>query len=124
VPNRRQHAALLRIRPVREDEENYEGKLNLLLQFAKTDAMYLPPLPDDALDVVCNEIDFDGICQIRSSDLVLANRIASLSLVGWRIFASFSRMVIARANQRECDMRIALQHADDKAATPAGAQSS
>jgi hypothetical protein len=116
VPNRRQHAVMLRIRHVREGEANWKEKLNLLLLFAKTDAMYLPPLPGDALDVVCNQIDFDGVCQIRSSDLALANRIASLSLVGWRMFASFSRMVIARANQRECEMRIALQYASDNAA--------
>jgi hypothetical protein len=48
--------------------------------------MYLPLFPSDAADVLCNAIDFDGICQIRSENLLLASRIASLTLVGWRIF--------------------------------------
>jgi hypothetical protein len=109
VPGRRNHAALLRIREIQEGERDFRAKLNVLLRFAKTDSMYLPPLPSDAAEVLCNAVDFDGVCQIRSSDLMLANRIASLSLVGWRIFASFSRMVIARANERECQMRIALE---------------
>jgi hypothetical protein len=109
VPNRRSNAALLRIREVRKQEENAKEKLSLLLRFKRTESMYLPVLPCDRDDVLCNVIDFDGICQIRSCDLVLANRIASLSVVGWRIFASFSRMVIARANPRECEMRLALE---------------
>jgi hypothetical protein len=109
VPGRRSNAALLRIREVRKQEDNVKAKLSLLLKFKRTEAMYLPVLPCDHDDVMCNVIDFDGICQIRSSDLVLANRIASLSVAGWRIFASFSRMVIARANPRECEMRLALE---------------
>jgi hypothetical protein len=72
--------------------------------------MYLPPLTVDSDDVVGNVVQFDGICQIRSSDLLLARRIASLSLVGWRIFASFSRAVIARATPRESKMRFAIEN--------------
>jgi len=37
----------------------------------------------------CKVIEFDGLCQIRSPHLILANRIASLSVASWRIFASF-----------------------------------
>jgi hypothetical protein len=109
VPGRRSNAALLRIHEVRKQEDNVKEKLSLLLKFKRTESMYLPALPCDHDDVMCNVIDFDGICQIRSSDLVLANRIASLSVAGWRIFASFSRTVIARANPRECEMRLALE---------------
>jgi hypothetical protein len=109
VPKRREYAALLRVREIRENEPKVAEKLNLLLKFKRTAAMYLPALPPDPEDVTCNVVDFDGICQIRSVDLLLANRIASLSLVGWRIFASFSRMVIARANRREAEMRTALE---------------
>jgi hypothetical protein len=109
VPGRRENAVLLRIKPILETEENCAAKLNVLLQFKRTNAMYLPPLPGDSELVVCNEIDFDGVCQIKSSDLMLANRIASLSLVGWRVFASFARMVIARANERESEMRMAIE---------------
>jgi hypothetical protein len=41
---------------------------------------------------------FDEICQIRNEDLYLADRVASLTLVGWRIFSSFSRVAISRAS--------------------------
>jgi len=109
VPGRRDYAALLRIKEIREGEPDVGAKLNLLLKFMRTDSMYLPVLPSDRPDLLCNAIRFDGICQVRTRDLALANRIASLTLVGWRIFASFSRMVVARANPRECEMRAALE---------------
>jgi hypothetical protein len=109
VPDRRQYAALLRIKEIREEEPESRTKLSYLLKFTGTESMYLPALPSDAPDVLCNAIKFDGICQIRNADMALSNRIASLSLVGWRIFASFSRMVIARANPRESQMRSALE---------------
>jgi hypothetical protein len=44
--------------------------------------MYLPALPSDGEPVALNVVQFDGVCQIRSGDLLLARRIASLSLVG------------------------------------------
>ena len=109
VPGRRDYAALLRIKEIREGESDVGAKLNLLLKFMRTDSMYLPVLPSDRPDLLCNAIRFDGICQIRTRDLAVAHRIASLTLVGWRIFASFSRMVVARANPRECEMRAALE---------------
>ncbi len=108
VPERREFASLLRIKPIRKSERDAAAKLNLLLRFKRSDSMYLPVLQDDEPDVLCNVIQFDGICQLRSSDLALAGRLASLSVVGWRIFASFSRVVFARANQRECEMREAI----------------
>ena len=109
VPGRTAHASLLRILPIRKDEERAKEKLGTLLTFSRRDSMYLPALPDDTEDVVGNAISFDGICQIRSTDLFLANRAASLSLVGWRIFASFARTVMARANPREVELRMALE---------------
>jgi hypothetical protein len=109
VPNRRQYAALLRLTEIRRDEPEAKAKLSLLLRFKRSDSMYLPVLPMDRADVICNIVNFDGVCQIKSNDLVLASRIASLTLVGWRIFASFSRSVIARANPRECEMRQSLE---------------
>lgn len=109
VPNRRRYAALLRIKEIREGEPDTAAKMNLLLKFMRSESMYLPVLPSDNPDVLCNAIKFDGLCQIRSADLALSNRMASLTLVGWRIFASFSRMVIARANPRESRMRSALE---------------
>jgi hypothetical protein len=109
IPDRRKYAALLRIKEIREGEADVSAKLNLLLKFMRTESMYLPALPSDGPDVLCNAVKFDGLCQIRTADLVLSNRIASLTLVGWRIFASFSRMVIARANPREPQMRSAIE---------------
>jgi hypothetical protein len=108
VPNRRQCAALLRITSIRQSDRDWRATLALLLKFSKRESMYLPVLPGDAPDVLCNVVQFDGICQIRSTDLLLANRIASLSLVGWRIFASFSRTVIVRATNREVQIRMAI----------------
>lgn len=109
IPERRNYAALLRIKQVRESEPGAKEKLNLLLRFRRRESMYLPVLPQDDNDILCNVIDFDGICQIRSADLLLANRRASLSVAGWRIFASFSRVALARANPREREMRVAIE---------------
>lgn len=110
VPGRTVHASLLRILPIRKDEERAREKLGTLLKFSRRDSMYLPVLPDDPEDVVGNVISFEGICQIRSSDLFLARRVASLSVVGWRIFASFTRTVMARANPREVELRMAVEN--------------
>lgn len=109
VPGRREYAALLRIREVRSTVPDFKSMLSHLLKFKKTDSMYLPPLPVDRDEVMGNAIQFDGVCQIRSNDLLLANRIASLTLVGWRIFASLSRVVIARTSERECSLRAAIE---------------
>jgi hypothetical protein len=108
VPGRTLYSSLLRIVEIRREEAQAHEKLSLLLKFTRRDSMYIPPLPDDHTDVIANVMHFDGICQIHSEDLLLANRIASLSLVGWRIFASFARGVLMRANPREVAMRTAI----------------
>ncbi|MGA9624587.1 MAG: hypothetical protein WBL65_02820 [Bryobacteraceae bacterium] len=109
VPTRREVASLLRVSEIRRSDPEAKASLSLLLRFKRSSSMYLPLLPADDAGVICNVINFDGICQIRSSDLALANRLASLSLVGWRIFAAFSRVVVARANPRETEMRSSLE---------------
>ncbi len=109
VPGRSSYAALVRIVELRRDEEKAKEKLGTLLKFSRRDSMYLPVLTDDGSDVIGNVIQFDGICQIRSSELLLSHRLASLSLVGWRIFASFTRTAIARANPREVQIRSAIE---------------
>jgi len=109
VPGRTAHASLLRILPIRKDEERAKEKLGTLLKFSRRDSMYLPVLPDDSEDVVGNVISFEGICQIRSSDLFLAHRVAYLSVVGWRILATITRTVMARANPREVELRMAVE---------------
>lgn len=110
VPGRSNCSSLLRISEIRRDEEKAKEKLGTLLKFSRRDSMYLPVLPNDSEDVVGNVILFDGICQIRTEHLLLANRIASMSVVGWRIFASFVRVAMARANEREAQIRSAVEN--------------
>ena len=109
VPGRATCSSLLRIVEIKKAEQQAKEKLGMLLKFSRRDSMYIPPLPDDAEDVVGNVIQFDGMCQIKTPDLLLANRLASLSLVGWRIYASFARTVLMRANQREVTIRTAVE---------------
>ncbi len=109
VPNRKRYASLLRISQLRRSEALALEKLGVLLKFSRRDSMYLPSLPRDADDVVANAIQFDGVCQIESADLMLATRIASLSLVGWRIFGAITRSVYARANPREIEFRARIE---------------
>jgi hypothetical protein len=111
VPNRAYSSILLRIVPLSEGDTDIKQKLGQLLKFSRRDAMYLPPLPDDPLSVVGNVINFDGACQVRTDDLLLATRVASLSLIGWRIFAAFSRTAMIRANPRETEIRQAADAA-------------
>jgi hypothetical protein len=105
VPNRRDYAALFRLQPLRYDAPNTPSLLGELLKFASTRRMYLPPLPSDSKEVIGNVILFDGIVQIRLDDLLMADRLASLSLVGWRIFGSLVRIMMVRAGHSEVQMR-------------------
>jgi hypothetical protein len=110
VPGRSTVSSVLRISAIRRTEDQAKEKLGTLVKFSRRDSMYMPVMPEDAADVVGNAILFDGICQIRTADLLLANRIASLSLVGWRIYASFARVVFTRANEREVRIRTAVEN--------------
>lgn len=109
VPGRSAHGALIRVRPILRSDNGVKNTLGSLLKFARRDSMYLPPLPCDSGDVMGNLLDFQGICQIEASQLQLTERVASLSLLGWRIFASFARAVVARANPRDVEMRAAME---------------
>ncbi len=111
VPNRKAFAALLRISRIKRHDQSAKEALGTLLKFSRRDSMYLPVLPTDGEDVIANVIQFDGVCQIASDHLMLATRIASLSLVGWRIFASMVRVVFSRANPREADLREKIETA-------------
>lgn len=108
VPNRRQYAALLRVKPIRGDDPSASQLLGELLKFSSTQRMYLPPLPDDSSDVIGNAVIFDGIVQVRLEDLLVATRHASLSLVGWRIFGSLVRTLMVRAGASEVKLRSSL----------------
>jgi len=109
VPGRTSCSSVLRIMEIRRSDPEAKAKLGQLLKFTRRDSMYLPPLPDDRDEVIGNVIQFEGPCQIQTADLLLANRLASLSLVGWRIFASFARIVVARASSREVEIRTAVE---------------
>ena len=105
VPNRRQYATLLSVQPIKSNDPSAPQLLGELLKFSSTQRMYLPPLPDDPLDVLGNAVLFDGIVQVRLEDLLIATRHASLSLVGWRIFGSLVRTLMVRAGASEVKMR-------------------
>jgi hypothetical protein len=110
IPNRRQYAALLRVQPITNDDPNIKQLLGELLKFTSTQRMYLPPLRDDPLNVIANALVFDGIVQAKLEDLLLATRIASLSLVGWRIFGSLIRTIMVRTGESEEKMRSNLKN--------------
>jgi hypothetical protein len=105
IENRRQYASLLRVKPLRAEDPNVKEQLNILLKFASSKAMYLPPLIDDPDGLVGQAVDFDGVVQVRLTDLLLAKREASLSLIGWRIFGSMLRAIMVRAGDHEASLR-------------------
>ncbi|MFN5953693.1 MAG: hypothetical protein ACK6A9_13005 [Dolichospermum sp.] len=108
VKNRRKYAALLRVQPISNQNSEAKTTLSQLLQFTSTQRMYLPPFADDSSDTVGNSLLFDGIVQIHLDDLLLAQRHASLSLVGWRIFGSMVRSILVRAGEDEIKIRSSI----------------
>ena len=108
VKDRRKYAALLRVQPISNQNSEAKTTLSQLLQFTSTQRMYLPPFADDSSDIVGNSLLFDGIVQIHLDDLLLAQRHASLSLVGWRIFGSMVRSILVRAGEDEVKMRSSI----------------
>lgn len=105
VPGRRQFAALLRIQPITATTPNAKDLIGQLLKFQSTQRLYLPPLPSDTSDILANALLFDGIIQIELDKLLLADRKASLSLVGWRIFGSLLRSMLVRTGDSELQLR-------------------
>ncbi len=110
ILGRRQYASLLRIIPMKADDPKVGQTLGDLLKFTSTQRMYLPPLPDEQSSIVGNALVFDGIVQIKIEDLLMATRIASLSLVGWRIFGSIVRTIMVRAGESEIKMRSSMEN--------------
>lgn len=105
IPGRRNYATLLRIQPISANNPQAKQVISEMLQFKSTKRMYLPPLPEDADDILANAVLFDGIVQIELKDLLMATRHFSLSLVGWRIFGSLVRNIMVRAGESEVKMR-------------------
>jgi hypothetical protein len=108
VPGRREYAALLRIQPITANTPNAADAIGQLLKFQSTQRLYLPPLPSDLPDTLANALLFDGIIQIELEKLLLSTRIASLSLVGWRIFGSLLRSMLVRTGEGEVRLRMNL----------------
>ena len=105
IPARREYAALLRIQPIAANTLNAADTIGQLLKFQSTQRLYLPPLPSDPPDTLANALLFDGIIQIELTQLLLATRKASLSLVGWRIFGSLLRSMLVRTGDGEVSLR-------------------
>lgn len=108
VPGRREYASLLRVVPVTGEGDVLKSTLHQLLSFRSRRDLYLPPLPNEETPTLGYAVRFDGVAQIRMEDLLLANRLCSLSLVGWRIFGSFARILISRAGDGEAGLRSRL----------------
>ncbi len=108
VPGRREYASLLRVVPVTGDGDALKSALHQLLSFRSRRDLYLPPLPNEDVPTLGYAIRFDGVAQIRMEDLLLAKRLCSMPLVGWRIFGSFARVLISRAGDGEAGLRAKL----------------
>lgn len=83
-------------------------RLEQLLTFRTTAALYLPPLIDDADDVVFNEIRFNHFAALESAQIPTVQRVHSMSLIGWRAFAALLRLVITRTGDEEVGFRLAV----------------
>jgi hypothetical protein len=105
VPGRRQYAALLRIQPITAEDPQSANLLGQLLKFQSMQRLYLPPLPQDSPSTLANVILFDGIVQVDVERLLLATRLGSMSLVGWRIFGAVVRSLLARTGEGEIRLR-------------------
>ncbi len=89
APRRRRNASLLRILAIAASDPDAKGKLNLLLKFSRRESMYLPVMPADNPDVLCNVVQFDGIlpgspgrpASCRTGGVTLACRLADFRLV-------------------------------------------
>jgi hypothetical protein len=100
----------LSVIPIQGSGAELKVRLHHLLSFNSRRDLYLPPLPNEDVPALGYAIRFDGIAQIRMNDLLVARRICSLSLVGWRIFGSFARVLISRAGEGKAGLCSKLQH--------------
>jgi hypothetical protein len=105
VQGRRRVALLLPIDARRASD--VAGRLDNLTLFEPTRYFYLPVLPDDDADIVCNVAHLDPLHVISNEEVNGAMRVASLSLVGWRIFGTLAREILIREADQEDLMRTA-----------------
>lgn len=107
VPDRRKYALLARVFPVTPQTPQAKNIIGTLLKFHSSKEMYLPPLEVDRQQkqIIANVVQWDGLALILNTDLALATRHASMSLVGWRIFASLVKNLVARTGESEIKLR-------------------
>jgi hypothetical protein len=109
VPGRREYASLLRVSPINGSVDEIKSTLHQLLSFRSRRDLYLPSMPLEEPPSLGYAIRFDGVAQVRIEDLLVARRLCSLSLAGWRIFGSFARVLISRAGDGEAQLRTKLE---------------
>jgi hypothetical protein len=88
-----------------ESEEKLRRELGNLVSFRPKRYFYLPPLPDDAPDVLFNVVQLDPFAQARKEDIIVAERRASMTLIGWRVFGALLRSLEVREGAEEVDVR-------------------
>jgi hypothetical protein len=79
-----------------------------LMTFRGTRALYLPRLAGDTSEVLFNMISFQQLAVLDSAAIPTVQRVASMSLVGWRAFNILVRIVIGRAGDEEAGFRLAV----------------
>jgi len=109
VPERRVTAMLLRVEPKRPsdfaDSARLKNVLSNLVRFKSTQYLYLPPLEDDADDVLFNVVHLDEQAQCANRDLLAVERRASMTLIGWRVYGALLRTLQVRETAEEVTLR-------------------
>lgn len=121
VPGRRESALLLPVEPRGlndyESLQKLESDLSNLVTFRSTRYFYLPALPDDKPDVLFNVARLDPLAQCANDALVLAERRASMTLIGWRVFGAVLRSIQVREADGEAELRTAGNEGQEQCVT-------
>lgn len=104
----RQTVLLLPVAPVTgggQGDENLRRQLGNVVSFRPKRYFYLPPLPDDDMHILFNIVHLDPFAQARKDDVAIAERRASMTLIGWRVFGALLRSLEVREGAEEVDIR-------------------
>lgn len=108
-PGREATALLLPVRANRRQDYPSDRALKAALRkatlFEHTRTFYLPALPDDPSDVLFNTAHLDKLHTCDNAGANLAERRASLTLLGWRLFGVLARELLVREAADEALMR-------------------
>jgi hypothetical protein len=106
VFERREFASLLEMTPITSETDKASELLSSLTAFRRTDSIYFPPLESD-LDqgILGFAVSFDKVCSIGNAEIQTATRLASSSLIGWRVFCAMLQSVLTRAGDDEVRLR-------------------